>query len=216
MRLLLTGAGGQLGWEVAREFARQGCEVIAPPRRELDFRDPERVATRIGELHPDWVVNCAAYTRVDRAESEAGMALTVNRDSPARLAEAVAGYGGRLLHVSTDFVFDGRQARPYRETDAPHPLGVYGRSKHEGEQAVQAALPDALILRTAWVYGVQGGNFVKAILRQALAGNPLRVVDDQIGTPTWARNIAGAMAALVRNGARGLYHYTDAGTTSWY
>jgi dTDP-4-dehydrorhamnose reductase len=216
MRLLLTGAGGQLGGEVASEFVRQGYELIAPLRRELDFREPERVAARIGELHPDWVVNCAAYTQVDRAESEPGAALTVNRDTPARLAAAVAGYGGRLLQVSTDFVFDGEQSRPYRETDAPHPLGVYGRSKREGEQAVQAVLPDALILRTAWVYGVQGGNFVKTILRQAIAGKPLRVVDDQIGTPTWARNIAGAMAALVRNEARGVYHYTDAGTTSWF
>jgi len=216
MRVLVTGAGGQLGSEVVGEFTRLGHEVIAPSRGELDFCHPDRVAARVGELHPDWVINCAAYTQVDRAESEAAQAFTINRDSPGRLAETVAGYGGGLLQVSTDFVFDGRQSRPYREADAPHPLGVYGRSKQEGEQVVQAALPAAIILRTAWVYGVHGRNFVKTILRQAIAGKPLRVVDDQTGAPTWARNIAAAIATLVRSGAGGLYHYTDAGSVSWY
>ena len=136
--------------------------------------------------------------------------------APAQLAGAVAGYGGNLLHVSTDFVFDGEQSRPYREEDDARPLGVYGRSKWEGEQAVRAALPEAIILRTAWVYGVHGHNFVKTILRVASEGKPLRVVDDQVGSPTWARDIAGAIRALVQHRARGTYHYTNAGSTSWH
>jgi dTDP-4-dehydrorhamnose reductase len=162
------------------------------------------------------VINCAAYTQVDRAESEPEQAYTVNRDSAGRLAGAVATYDGRLLHVSTDFVFDGRQATPYTETDIPHPLGVYGRSKLEGEQAVLAALPAAAVVRTAWVYGVQGHNFVKTMLKVAAQGKPLRVVDDQTGSPTWAADIAGALIALVDRDAQGMFHFTSAGSTTWH
>ena len=151
-------------------------------------------------FQPDWVINCAAYTQVDRAESEVEQAFVINRDSAGRLAGAVAGYGGNLLQVSTDFVFDGKQSRPYREDDVARPLGVYGRSKWEGEQAVRTALPEAIILRTAWVYGVHGHNFVKTILRVAREGKPLRVVNDQLGSPTWARDIAGAIAPWFRTG----------------
>ena len=143
-------------------------------------------------------------------------AFVINRDSVARLAETVAGFGGQLLQVSTDFVFDGRQSKPYCEEDEARPLGVYGRSKWEGEQAVRAALPDAIILRTAWVYGVHGHNFVKTILRVAREGKPLRVVDDQFGSPTWARDIAAAIRALIQYRASGTYHYTNAGSTSWH
>jgi dTDP-4-dehydrorhamnose reductase len=216
MRLLITGSTGQLGSEVLRAFSQSGDEVIAPVRQELDFLNPGEIANRVRYLQADWVINCAAYTQVDRAESEVEQAFVINRDSAARLAEAVAGYGGQLLHVSTDFIFDGRQSLPYREEDDARPLGVYGRSKWEGEQAVRAALPDATILRTAWVYGVHGHNFVKTILRITGEGKPLRVVNDQIGSPTWARDIAGAIWALVQNRARGTYHYTDAGSTSWH
>ena len=216
MRILVTGATGQVGSEVLRAFAHSGHELIAPGRRELDFLNPEGVAGQVRRLRADWVINCAAYTQVDQAESEVEQAFVVNRDSVAALAGAVAGYGGRLLHVSTDFIFDGRQSRPYREADAANPLSVYGRSKWEGEQAVRAVLPEATILRTAWVYGVQGRNFVKTILRIAREGRPLRVIDDQFGSPTWARDIAGAIKTLVQHGARGTYHYTDAGSTSWH
>jgi dTDP-4-dehydrorhamnose reductase len=153
---------------------------------------------------------------VDRAESEVEQAFVINRDSAARLAGAVADYGGQLLHVSTDFVFDGTQSRPYREYDDARPLSAYGRSKWEGEQAVRTALPEAIILRTAWVYGVHGHNFVKTILRVAREGKPLRVVDDQLGSPTWARDIAGAIRDLIQNQAKGTYHYTNADSTSWH
>jgi dTDP-4-dehydrorhamnose reductase len=216
MRILVTGSTGQLGFEVLRAFSQSGHEIIAPVRRELDFMNPEQVADRVRRLQADWVINCAAYTQVDRAESEVEQAFVINRDSVAQLAGAVAGYGGNLLHVSTDFVFDGKQSRPYREEDVARPLGIYGRSKWEGEQAVRTALPEAIILRTAWVYGVHGHNFVKTILRVAREGKPLKVVNDQVGSPTWARDIAGAICTLVQNRASGTYHYTNAGSTSWH
>jgi dTDP-4-dehydrorhamnose reductase len=216
MRVLVTGATGQLGSEVATGFGRSGHEVIAPARRELDFSYPEQVAESVRDLQADWVINCAAYTQVDKAESDAQQAIIVNRDSPEQLARAVADYGGRMLQVSTDFIFDGAQHRPYSETDPPNPLGIYGRSKLEGEQAVQRVLPDAVVLRTAWVYGVYGHNFVKTMLRMATAGKPLRVVNDQVGTPTWATDIAATIAALVAGGATGVFNFTNAGETSWH
>ncbi len=216
MRVLVTGATGQLGSEVAEAFRYAGHDVLVPTSRELDFLYPDQVATWVGELQADWVINCAAYTQVDKAESDNESAFTVNRDSPERLAQAVADYGGRMLQVSTDFIFDGAQHRPYLESDSPNPLGVYGRSKLEGEQAVLQALPEAVVLRTAWVYGVRGHNFVKTMLRMAIAGKPLRVVDDQTGTPTWARDIAAAVTTLVVGDARGIFHFTNAGETSWY
>ena len=216
MRILVTGSTGQLGFEVLGAFSQSGHEIMAPARQELDFLNPDEVADRVRRLQPDWVINCAAYTQVDRAESEVEHAFVINRDSVAQLAGAVAGYGGNLLQVSTDFVFDGEQSRPYREEDDARPLGVYGRSKWEGEQAVRAVLPEAIILRTAWVYGIHGHNFVKTILRVAREGKPLKVVNDQLGSPTWARDIAGAIRALVQHRARGTYHYTNAGSTSWH
>lgn len=216
MRVLVTGASGQLGSEVADEFRRSGCEVIAPARRELDFLYPWQVAAAARDLQTDWVINCAAYTQVDRAESEAQQAVIVNRDSPGQLARAIADYGGRMLQVSTDFVFDGAQHHPYRETDLPNPLGVYGHSKLEGEQAVQRELPGAVVLRTAWVYGVRGHNFVKTMLRMATAGKPLRVVSDQVGSPTWTADVAVAIAALVAREASGTFNFTNAGETSWH
>ena len=216
MRILVTGATGQLGSEVVDGFRRAGYDVLAPGHQELDLLQPEQAAASVGSLQADWVINCAAYTQVDKAESDAGSAFIVNRDSAGSLARAVADYGGRLLQVSTDFVFDGTQRTPYRESDKPDPLGVYGQSKLEGEQAVLQALPEAVVLRTAWVYGIRGHNFVKTMLRLALAGKPLRVVDDQTGTPTWARDIASAIAMLVAADARGTFHYTNAGETSWH
>ncbi len=216
MKILVTGVTGQLGSEVATEFKRFGHEVIAADRQSLDFLQPAQAAAVIRLQQPDWVINCAAYTQVDKAESEPAQAFIINRDTPAQLAKAVAAYGGRLLQLSTDFVFDGAQTRPYVEDDATNPLGVYGRSKLEGEQAVQRELPGAVILRTAWVYGAHGHNFVKTMLRLATAGSPLRVVSDQRGTPTWTSDIVAAIVALVDQQASGVFHFTASGETSWH
>ena len=216
MKILVTGVTGQLGSEVAARFRQSEHEVIAADRRLLDFLQPVQAAAVIRLQQPDWVINCAAYTQVDRAESEPEQAFIINRDTPAQLAQAVAAYGGRLLQLSTDFVFDGTQTRPYVEDDATNPLGVYGRSKLEGEQAVQRELPGVVILRTAWVYGVHGHNFVKTMLRLATAGSPLRVVSDQRGTPTWTSDIVAAIVALVDQQASGVFHFTASGETSWH
>jgi dTDP-4-dehydrorhamnose reductase len=216
MKILVTGAPGQLGSEVVRCFSSLGHDVIAPGKRDLNLLRPDQIRQSVADYRPDWVINCAAYTQVDKAESEAATAFRVNRDGAEYLAQAVARYGGRLLHVSTDYVFDGQQNRPYRETDATRPRSVYGRSKLAGEQAVQAALPTAIVLRTAWVYGVRGRNFVKTMLRLAATGQELRVVDDQKGTPTAAADIAQAIAGLTNCDTRGVFHFTAAGETTWY
>jgi len=214
--MLVTGATGQLGHEVVKLLRNTAHDVLAPARAELDLLEPERVGAVIARYRPDLVINCAAYTAVDRAESEPEAAFTINRDAAGALAAAQSAAGGRLLHVSTDFVFDGAQSRPYTEHDTPAPLGVYGQSKLAGEQAVQAAMPAALILRTAWVYGAHGHNFVKTMLRVAGEGRPLRVVDDQTGTPTWAADIARVIVQLIDTDARGILHYTAAGQTTWH
>lgn len=215
--MLVTGGTGQLGHEVTSIFSRQGHDVFAPPRQQLNLDRPEEAAYTAHSFDADWVINCGAYTQVDKAESEPDKAFTINRDSPAALAEAVAEYGGKLMHVSTDFIFDGTKIKPYTEQDVANPLGVYGKSKLEGELAVLDALPEATVLRTAWVYGVYGSNnFVKTMLRVAAAGKPLRVVNDQVGSPTWATDIAAAILALVTRGETGVFNYTNAGETSWH
>ena len=216
MKVLVTGGNGQLGHDVASVLQASGVQVIAPPLLELDFTAPASIDAVIAKHRPDWVINCAAYTQVDKAESEADTAFAVNRDAPGQLARAVAGTGGRLLQVSTDFVFDGKASEPYAESSPAQPLSVYGRSKLAGEQAVMEALPNAIILRTAWLYGVNGHNFVKTMLRLAIAGKPLRVVDDQVGSPTWTMDLAKAIAVLLDTNACGLFHYTNAGQISWH
>ena len=205
MRILVTGSGGQLGKDAVPAFAALGHEVIG-----ID------VAGAIAAYEADWIINCAAYTRVDRAEEEAETAFAVNRDAARAVALGAKQGRSRLLHVSTDFIFGGRRSTPYREQDTGDALGVYGQSKWEGEQAVMAVLPQALIVRTAWVYGVHGNNFVKTMLRLFGEKPEVEVVDDQIGTPTWTVDIARAMQALMERDATGIYHFTNEGVASWY
>jgi dTDP-4-dehydrorhamnose reductase len=216
MRVAVTGAAGQLGTDLCRRLRAAGHEAVALTRSDLDLAHPEQVRETISALAPDWVVNCAAYTQVDRAESEVEQAFAVNRDGARALAQAVARTNGRLLQVSTDFVFDGSQSHPYREEDAASPLGVYGRSKWEGEQAVLDRLPDALIVRTAWVHGAHGHNFVKTILHLASERERLTIVDDQVGSPSWTGDIAVALIRLMEQQAAGIFHYTNEGVASWY
>ena len=217
MKVLVTGAAGQLGRELCLLLAEEGIDTVALTRHELDLSGPAAAITSALARHrADWVVNCAAYTQVDKAESEPDLAHAVNAQAAGAIARAVRDYGGRLLQVSTDFVFDGGQSCPYREEDAVKPLGVYGASKAAGERAVREVLPEALVLRTAWVYGAHGHNFVKTILRLAGEREELRVVDDQVGTPSWTRDIATTLLALMRQDAGGTYHYSNEGVASWY
>ncbi|WJW76724.1 dTDP-4-dehydrorhamnose reductase [Thiohalobacter sp. IOR34] len=216
MKILVTGAAGQLGRELLLMLQAAGEEAVGIDRAELDLSRPERVAEGIAAQGADWVIHCAAYTQVDKAEEERELAFRINRDAARAVAQGVRASGGRLLHVSTDFIFDGAQSRPYREDDAANPLGVYGQSKWEGEQAVREVLPEAVILRTAWVYGAHGHNFVKTMLRLAAEREELRVVDDQVGTPAWTADIATAIRALIGAGASGTWHFTNEGVASWY
>lgn len=216
MNILITGADGQLGSELCKMLPRAGHAAIPFTHKDADFTEADKLRAAIAAQRADWVINCAAYTAVDKAEADSATAYAVNRDGARAVAEAVAGYGGKLLHVSTDFIFDGNQSRPYAEDDAPKPLGVYGASKLAGEQAVAEVLPEAAILRTAWVHGAHGHNFVKTMLRLAAERDELTVVDDQIGTPSWTGDIADSLIALIGADARGCYHFTNEGVASWY
>jgi len=213
---LVVGAGGQLGCELQRTVPA-GVNASFRTRAELDIAEPEAIAAGIADSRPQLVVNAAAYTAVDRAESEPEAARRGNADGPAALARACAGSGIGLVHVSTDFVFDGASSRPYKPDAATAPLGEYGRSKLAGELAVRAAHPSALLLRTGWVYSSFGGNFVKTMLRLMGEREELSVVVDQVGTPTWAQGLARAVwAATARPALQGTYHWSDAGVCSWY
>lgn len=214
--VLLFGARGQLGIEVQRA-APDDVTLVALDRSAGDVTDPARMASVFAEHAPTFVINAAAYTAVDRAESEPDAAEAVNSDGPALLAASCAAHGARLLHVSTDFVFDGSRASPYPTDADTRPLGVYGRSKRDGEQRVLASGADALILRTGWVYAAEGGNFVNTMLRLLAERPALTVVEDQIGTPTWAAGLARVAWALLRDpDCFGVYHWSDAGACSWY
>jgi dTDP-4-dehydrorhamnose reductase len=220
-RILVVGRRGQVARALAEAAWPTGSDVVCHGRESLDLADPAAVARGVAAQSPDLVVNAAAYTAVDQAEREPAAAFTLNRDGPAALAEACARIGAPLLHVSTDYVFDGRKSAPYLEDDPVHPLSVYGASKEAGEQAIRARLPAHLILRSAWVYASQGQNFVRTMLRLAREREEIRVVDDQRGSPTAASEIARALVAASRRllaGGRdyGTFHFCGQGATSWH
>ena len=220
MRILLTGANGQLGQALQPKLAGLG-EVIAADRTVVDLSQTDQLYNQVTALEPDVIVNAAAYTAVDRAEGEPALAQAVNGDAPGILGQVASDHQGFLFHVSTDYVFNGSQGRPYLETDPTDPLGVYGRSKLAGEQAIaQTAPKNSAIIRTAWVYGVGGtGNFVKTMLRLGGDRPELQVVADQIGSPTWTGDLAAAIAQLIPlrgEDLAGIYHYTNSGAASWY
>lgn len=216
MKILIVGAGGQVGWELQRQQHPQR-ELIALGRAELDVCDAECVDRKVAEIRPDWIINASAYTAVDKAESEEALAHQVNAQGAANLAQAAKAHGARLLHISTDFVFDGLQSHPYQPQDTVNPAGVYGASKLAGEQAVSELLADdTLIVRTAWVYSSHGNNFIKTMLRLMSERDALGVIDDQVGTPTWAAELAKVIYLAVDKDLRGIYHWTDTGVASWY
>ncbi|HUW39949.1 MAG TPA: dTDP-4-dehydrorhamnose reductase [Rectinemataceae bacterium] len=246
----IVGSGGMLGRELVEVFAARGIEALGsgreldftdlpaleafavsrwpaeeprgaePSAGEPSAGEPSAAAPRRGGRALSWIVNCAAYTAVDKAESEPEAARSLNVEGPANLARLASRRGARLLHISTDYVFDGKGTRPYLESDELGPTGVYGATKAEGERVVFEECPSALVLRTAWLYGRHGPNFVRSMLRLMAERESLGVVADQRGTPTWAADLAGAIADIVSRGEpgpeAGIYHYTDAGETSWY
>ncbi len=216
MKVLVTGAGGQLGRELQRTVPKVH-ELVALSSALLDVTDAAQIECAFAGHEPAVVINAAAYTAVDRAESERERAQAVNGEGPDLLARATAARGIRLIHVSTDFVFDGTKGSPYLPDDPPNPLGAYGESKLAGEHAVMAADPGALVVRSAWVYSAHGQNFVNTMLRLMRERTSLGVVADQIGTPTWAKGLAQALwRAVDAPQMQGIYHWTDAGVASWY
>jgi dTDP-4-dehydrorhamnose reductase len=214
LKILLTGRNGQVGWELERSLAPLG-QVIATDLATLDLADADATRLAVRAAKPDVIVNAAAYTAVDKAESERDLAHAINATAVGVLAEETKRLGALLVHYSTDYVFDGTKPSPYVEDDAPNPVNVYGASKLAGERAVQASGCGYLILRTSWVYGPRGSNFLLTMLRLARERPELQVVDDQFGAPTSSLAIARATAQLLRRGAGGLYHLTAAGAVTW-
>jgi dTDP-4-dehydrorhamnose reductase len=216
MKVLVCGKEGQLAWELANTVPSD-IEFFCLGRAELDIANAAAVNQVLHTYQPDVVINTAAYTAVDKAESEQAAAYAVNETGAANVAQACKDNGVRLLHVSTDFVFDGSRTTPYQTDDAVNPLGAYGASKLAGDKSVQAILPESVIVRTAWVYSVHGNNFVKTMLRLMAEKPQLGIVYDQVGTPTWAAGLARWLWAIVaKPQVRGMYHWTDAGVASWY
>ena len=221
IKVMLTGKDGQLGKALAEKIPA-GIEVVALGRQELDLSNKEACHNAVLQHRPDWVLNAGAYTAVDRAESEPELAMAVNAVAPEAFAQALGEVGGRLLQVSTDFVFNGTQAHPYHPDQPVDPISVYGATKAEGERLVQKALPAThyCILRTSWVYGPVGNNFCLTMLRlhrlKSAQNETLNVVADQIGCPTSAWNLACACWSAINHGTSGIHHFCDAGAASWY
>lgn len=231
MKILLTGVTGQVGWELQRTLMTLG-EVIPVGRNvtntslRMDLAQPDTIRRVIREVEPDLIVNPAAYTAVDKAESEPELAMMVNGIAPGVIAEEAKRLGAAMVHYSTDYVFDGTAGVPYRESDLTNPQNVYGETKLAGEKAIQAVEVPHLIFRTSWVYGMRGKNFLLTMLKLGRERDELRVVDDQIGSPTWSRAIAEATGQVLSGNGRnvsdflidkgGLYNLTTSGKTSWY
>ena len=222
IQVLVTGANGQLGRSLQARakdypaFAFQFTDVDT-----LDLCDAEAVSRYVAEHQVNYILNCAAYTAVDKAESDEALCERINCETVKHLGEAAQAVGAKVIHVSTDYVFDGTSCRPYVETDLTCPISVYGRTKLAGEEALRAVCPDAVIIRTAWLYSEYGNNFVKTVLRLGAERDELRFIFDQVGTPTYAGDLAEAMLAIVAEAeqghfAAGIYHFTNEGVCSWY
>jgi dTDP-4-dehydrorhamnose reductase len=215
LRILLTGSKGQIGWELERALPALG-ELIATDRSTLDLADADAIRRTVREVKPQLIVNAAAYTAVDKAESEPEVASRINADAPGVLGEEACRLQALLVHYSTDYVFDGAKASAYTEQDLPNPLSSYGKSKLAGEVAIRKAGCRHLVLRTSWVYGPRGRNFYRAIAAKAAAGERLRVVADQLGVPTSSRFVAEETVALLRQGAEQLLHLVPSGSATWH
>ncbi|HWU37045.1 MAG TPA: dTDP-4-dehydrorhamnose reductase, partial [Candidatus Acidoferrum sp.] len=214
MRILVTGAKGQLGVELLQTL-KLAHEVIGLDLPELDITR-STATDQVADLRPNWVIHAAAATDVDGCERDSAWAQAVNGDGTGRVADGCRRAGAGMIYISTDFVFDGRKRSPYTEEDQPAPLSVYGRSKLAGEEAARVLAPRWAIVRSAWMFGVSGKNFVKGIVNKAVAGERLRFVNDQVGSPTYARDLAQALAELVTRQLTGVFHVTNSGSCSRY
>jgi dTDP-4-dehydrorhamnose reductase len=215
VRILVLGAHGMLGRDLM-EILSPRNEVIGWDLADLDITRERQTMEQIGPIHPQVIINCAAYTDVDGCETRKDQAFRVNGEGPKNLALVSAATKARLVHLSTDYLFDGSAHGPYAEGAPPNPLNVYGHSKLQGENHIRKILKDHLIVRTAWLYGSRGKNFVEAILRQARSGNELRVVNDQRGSPTFTRDLSGAIRNLLSSSEMGTFHVTNSGACTWY
>ncbi|MCL2298684.1 MAG: dTDP-4-dehydrorhamnose reductase [Firmicutes bacterium] len=215
MRILITGANGQLGHDVVLEARNRGWDAIGVDIEDFDLTDRDAALAALEKAAPDCVIHCAAYTAVDKAEAEPERARAVNGLGTGYAAEYCAGAGVWMIYVSTDYVFDGSGGRPWEVDDAPNPLNVYGVTKLAGERAVQALCEQYMIVRTSWVFGNHGGNFVKTMLRLGAGRTELRVVDDQVGAPTYTAHLARLLCGMAARPVRGVYHAANAGECSW-
>lgn len=227
--ILLLGKNGQVGWDLQKALAPLG-KLVALDVEDLDLTQPDAIRETVRNIRPHLIVNAAAYTAVDKAEEEPQLAMALNAEAPAILAEEAQRSGAALVHYSTDYVYDGEKDEPYTEADAPNPLSVYGKSKLAGDQAIQAAGIPYLIFRTSWVYGSRGNNFLLTMQRLAREKDEMRIIDDQTGAPTWCRVLARSTANILEQilsesspedmkrfrQASGIYHMTCSGQTSWY
>lgn len=221
MKILVTGAKGQLGSEIKALSSNSGHSFEFIDQEELDLTNLNSIDAFLYKSNPDFIINCAAYTAVDKAEDEPELARKINADAPGKIAQFCQKNNTRLIHISTDYVFNGAFDRPIKEDDQPNPQSVYGKTKLDGERAINQLLDNAYIIRTAWVYSSFGNNFVKTMLRLGKEKSELNVVSDQIGSPTYARDLAEAILGIIQeiktgNDLPGVYHYSNEGVCSWY
>jgi dTDP-4-dehydrorhamnose reductase len=218
-KILVTGAGGQLGSEIGVLSKHYPVfDFVFVDKDEMPLDQPEKIGPFITELRPSWCISCGAYTAVDKAETDQELAFTINGDAAGAIASACNAIGARLIHISTDYVFDGNSATPLKEDDPTGPINVYGASKLKGEQLALQNNPDTIIIRTAWVYSEFGHNFVKTMIRLMKEKPSLTVIDDQVGSPTYAADLAGVILQIVTapKFVPGIYHYSNEGRISWY
>ncbi|RAU93227.1 dTDP-4-dehydrorhamnose reductase [Paenibacillus sp. YN15] len=215
MKILVTGYNGQLGFDVVKAGLLQGLDMIGLGINDLDITDEQAVHSAINRIRPDAIVHCAAYTAVDKAEDEMELCRKVNVDGTRYLAEAARAVNARMMYISTDYVFNGQGAEAYAEVDQPAPIGQYGLTKYEGEQVIQSILENWYIIRISWVFGINGNNFVKTMLRLAETRSELSVVNDQYGSPTYTADLAKLIVDMIQTEQYGIYHATNEGICSW-
>ncbi|MGV2939595.1 dTDP-4-dehydrorhamnose reductase [Mesobacillus sp. LC4] len=215
MRILVTGSTGQLGYDVVKEGFKRGLNMVGVGSNELDITNKAEVLDYVNKLKPDAIIHCAAYTAVDKAEDDRSICWNVNVEGTYNLAKVANDINAKFMYISTDYVFSGKGATPFNETDEPNPIGYYGETKYHGEQKVQSLLDKWFIIRISWVFGTNGNNFVKTMLRLAESRNELNVVGDQVGSPTYTFDLARLLIDMVQSDKYGIYHVTNEGYCSW-